>query len=390
MAILGRTGQAGPYGVSESPSLVVRRFAKTQRAIVIPTPRVSIVVPCRNEGPFIGRCLKSIALSDYPKTDLEVIVVDGMSKDGTRGIIDEYTRRYDWVRRIDNPKSIIPAAMNLGIDIARGAVIMKMDAHSTYDPRYITICMRYLDTHQADGVGGVLRIVPRRPSLVGRSIAASLSHVFGAGTSYFKTGVPRPRFVDAVGFGCYRREIFDEIGLYNEDLVRSSDADLNVRLRRAGHRLLLVPEAVAYYHAESNLVRYWRRNYADGLWVTYPLKFGSRVFSLRHLVPMVFVSTLIGVSGLILVSPLFLWVLGGISGAYLIANAIASVQVARTEHHPGLLLATPVAFFVRHVAHGLGCLVGLIRAYGERTNRLSRSPLATRTVVNRAGSKRVS
>ena len=350
--------------------------------------RVSIVIPCRNEEPFIGPCLESIVVSDYPKTDLEVLIVDGMSQDGTRAIIEEYTRRYEWVRRIDNPRGIIPVAMNLGIAAARGAVIMKMDAHSTYDPLYITICMRYLDTHRVDGVGGVLRTVPRRPSLAGRSIAASLSHVFGAGTSYFKTGVLRPRLVDAVAFGCYRRGVFEKVGLYNEDLVRSSDADLNVRLRQAGCRLLLVPEAVACYYAESNMARYWGRNYADGLWVTYPLKFGSRVFSLRHLVPMFFVSTLIGVTALTLLSPRFLWVLVGVLGSYAVASAVSSVQIAWAERSPGLLLAAPVAFAVRHVGHGLGCLVGLILAYARRASRVSVRP--RRADANDGRSKKAS
>ena len=357
---------------------------------MVPAVQVSIVMPCRNEEAFIGPCLDSIALSDYPKTDLEVLVVDGMSQDGTRAIIDEYTRRYEWVRRIDNPRGIIPVAMNLGISVARGVVIMKMDAHSTYDPRYITICMRYLDTHRVDGVGGVCRILPSRPSLAGRSIAASLSHVFGAGTSYFKTGVSQPRLVDAVAFGCYRRGVFEKIGLYNEELVRSSDADLNVRLRQAGCKLLLVPEAVVCYCAESNMTRYWGRNYADGLWVTYPLKFGRRVFSLRHLVPMFFVSTLIGVTALTLVWPLFLWVMAGILGAYALASAVSSTQVAWAERSPGLLLATPVAFAARHVAHGLGCLVGLIRAYGEGAARLSDPSTTPPTAVKGADSKKVS
>jgi glycosyltransferase involved in cell wall biosynthesis len=325
------------------------------------TPLVSIIIPCRNEEQFIGRCLDSILTNDYPQDKLEVLVVDGMSTDGTRQIIESYTHRFPWISRIDNPKQIIPAAMNLGIQHATAPVIMKMDAHSTYDPGYIGSCIKYLKEYGVDGVGGILITLPQKDTLVGQAIALSLSHAFGVGNSYFRTGASTPRYVDAVAFGCYRKELFQKIGLYNEDLVRSSDADMNVRLRGAGSRILLIPRAIAYYYAVSSLGKFWNHNFSDGFWVTYPLKFGRRIFSWRHLVPLAFVCSGIVVVALASLSSTFLWLLCALLGVYVAASGVFAVGTVWREKNIGLLFLLPIAFTMRHVAYGLGSLVGLAK-----------------------------
>jgi glycosyltransferase involved in cell wall biosynthesis len=101
-------------------------------------PHVSIVIPCRNEEDFIGPCLDSVVANDYPKDKLEVLVVDGMSQDGTREIVEEYANRYSCIRLLDSPKRITPAALSIGIARSSGEVIMRMDAHARFDREYIT------------------------------------------------------------------------------------------------------------------------------------------------------------------------------------------------------------------------------------------------------------
>mgnify|MGYP000353688095 CR=1 FL=1 len=324
------------------------------------TKYVSIIIPCRNEASLIDKCLDSIIGNDYPKAKLEILVVDGMSVDGTRDIVIDYCLRHSFIKLLDNPRKIIPVAMNIGIRQACGDIVMKMDAHSTYPKDYISKCVWYLLNYGADNVGGVSKIVPRGDTTLARAIAHALAHPFASGNAYVKVGSRKPRWADTAAFGCYRREVFDKIGLFNEELARGSDMDFNRRLRQAGGKILLVPGIVINYYADSDLKSFWRHNFSDGVWITYPLKFGSRPFSWRHLVPFAFVLSLIGSAVLTTFLSVFRWLFVGITSSYLMANLIASLHLALREKRMVYLGITPIIFATRHIAQGLGALVGLI------------------------------
>ena len=81
---------------------------------------ISIIIPCRNEKRFIEQCLLSVVANDYPKNRLQVLVIDGMSDDGTRGILSQFTENYPFIKMLDNPKKIVPFALNIGIGEAYG------------------------------------------------------------------------------------------------------------------------------------------------------------------------------------------------------------------------------------------------------------------------------
>lgn len=327
---------------------------------------VSIILPCYNEEQFIGRCLNSIIANDYPKDRLEVLVVDGMSKDGTRAVVKEYAKRYPFIKLLDNPKVIPAAAFNRGIASASGDLIMLMSAHSTYPKDYISNCVRYLLEHQADNVGGVVNIMPRGNTTIAKAIAHALAHPFASGNAYVKVGSRKPRWADTAAFGCYRREVFDKIGLFNEELAGGSDMDFNRRLRRAGGKILLVPGIVINYYADPDLKSFWRHNFSDGVWITYPLKYGSRPFSWRHLVPLAFVLSLIGSAVLATFLPVLRWLFVGISSSYLVANLIASLHLALREKRMVYLGTMPIIFATRHIAQGVGALLGLILVFVPR------------------------
>ncbi|MFQ5850698.1 MAG: glycosyltransferase family 2 protein [Candidatus Binatia bacterium] len=323
---------------------------------------VSIIIPCCNEERFIGECLDSIIGNEYPKDQLEVVVVDGMSEDGTRAIVEGYARRHAFIKLLDNPKKIIPAAMNIGSRHVRGEIIMKIDAHSTYERKYISKCVRFLTEYHADNVGGIWKIMPGGDTTVAKAIALALAHPFGSGNARIKIGSKKPRWADTAAFGCYRKEVFRKIGVWNEELAGSSDMDFNTRLKEAGGRILLVPEIAINYYADANVRAFWRHNFADGVWATYVLKFRSKASSSRHWIPLAFVSSLIGSAALSAGLPGFRWVFGSITGAYALANFGASVHIAMRERHLPYLVTMPIVFATRHMGHGLGALWGLVLA----------------------------
>ena len=306
---------------------------------------VSIVVPCLNEERFIKRCLESIIANDYPKEKLEVLVVDGYSKDKTREIVTEYSNKYSFIKLLDNEKVITPAAMNVGIKNAKGDIILKMDAHSVYEKDYISKCVKHLEESGADNVGGVLKSIPPNNTLGAKAIAVCLSHVFGAGNAYFRTGSDKPKEVDTVAFGCYKKEVFQKIGLYDERMTKSEDVELNYRLKKAGGKIMLFPDIKAlYYPSSDNLNSFFRHNFVDGIWATYPLKYGFRV-SLRHFLPLIFVAT-------ILIS---MW-------PYALVSLFFSAKVALDEKDWRLFFAMPLSFGARHIGYGLGSVMGLVKS----------------------------
>jgi glycosyltransferase involved in cell wall biosynthesis len=330
---------------------------------LLEVPFVSAIVPCRNEEDFIGKCIDSLIDCDYPKEYLEILIVDGMSTDETRQIIENYVQRNAFVHLLDNPKKILASAWNIGIRQSKGAIIMGLNAHAVFVPKYISLCVKYLREYKADYVGGRIRSLPREETLLGKSITFAVSHPFGVGNSYFRIGTPKPRWSDTAAFGGFRREIFDCIGLYNEELVRSQDIEFHYRLRKAGGKILLVPEMISDYFIRSKFnFSFIQYNFGNGYWVTYPLRYVENVVSWRHLIPMGFVTALLG-SALItpLVTPA-IWLSLSIAGSYAIADILAAFDIARKEKDVRYLMTMPVVFAALHLSYGLGSLVGIARA----------------------------
>ena len=324
---------------------------------------VSIIIPCRNEEKFIGKCLDSIIANDCPKDRFEILVVDGMSEDGTRGIVERHAKQYPFIRLLNNEKKITPAALNIGIKHAKGEIIMRMDAHTTYEKNYISKCVKYLNEYNADNVGGiVITFTGSNTNFIGKAITLALSNPFGVGNSYFRVGSKETRLVDTVPFGCYKKEVFEKIGLYDENLVRTSDMELNLRLKDAGGKIFLVPEIVSYYYARSDFKSFCKHNVGNGVWAIYPFKFVSHMpVSWRHLVPLAFVSSLIGSAALSVFSQIFLWLFLFIFGSYALANAYFSIKIAAKEKDFRYLFAMPLIFATLHIGYGLGSLWGLLK-----------------------------
>ena len=319
------------------------------------------MVPCRNEAGYIGPCLESIVRNDYPQHLLEVLVVDGMSTDGTREVIDDYARRYPNVRRLDNPRGITPCALNIGVRASAGQVIMRMDAHAEVQGDYIRRCVEALEDYGADNVGGIIRTLPRHDTLIGRAIAAAISHPFGVGNAYSRIHTKEPVWFEALFCGCYRAEVFTRVGLFNERLTRGQDMEFNLRLKHHGGRGLLVPTIVSTYYARSDVRSFLRHNWSNGVWAILPFADSAVTpVSWRHLVPLAFVTALLVLAGVAPLSFVAALLLVTVTGAYLSAATAAAASIAWRERRAGFLLVMPVVFALLHVPYGLGSIWGAV------------------------------
>lgn len=309
-------------------------------------PFVSVVILCRNESRFIRACLDSWIAQEYPKDRMEIIVADGMSEDGTREIVRQYEEAHSFLRMADNPGITAPCAFNVGIRNGKGDVFVFAGAHASYDAKHLAVCAQYLEEYGADVVGGALDTKPSAETLAARAIALVLSHPFGSGGAGFRTGTSMPVWTDTVFGGCYTRKIIEKTGFFNEDLTGSQDMEYNLRLRKAGGRILLVPGLRTAYYPKGTLRSFFRHNVRDGIWAILPLKIARVPLRPRHYIPLVFVVTL----------PLSIW-------PYLAASFFVSLKIARREGDWRLLGILPLVFAVRHIGYGLGSLKGIIMLF---------------------------
>jgi glycosyltransferase involved in cell wall biosynthesis len=318
---------------------------------------LTIIIPCRNEEGYIGACIESVLAQDYPRDQMEIIVADGMSEDKTAEIVRRYAREYPCVRLIDNPGKIVPTGLNACISQARGDIIMRLDAHNSYPSNYASLSVRHLKEENVDNVGGLWEVVPGGNGVLGEPIVSAFTSRFGAGNAHYKTGTDKARLVDTVPFGCYRREVFERIGLFDEDLVRNQDDEFNLRLRESGGRILLCPDISSRYHARDSLRKLSKMYFQYGYFKPLvALKVGA-IGTLRQLAPALLVLAVIlgAVAAAVFepVRPAF----AGMLLAYLLA--CLAFSVAARPGRISSVIMMPTIFAVIHFSYGLGYLKGI-------------------------------
>ncbi len=321
-------------------------------------PFITVIIPCRNEEKHIDKCLDSTVNTEYPKSKLEVLVMDGMSGDGTREKIKGFSGRWPFIRLMDNPKKTVPAALNIGIENAKGEIIIRLDAHSIYNKDYIPKCVKYLQEHDVDNVGGLWVILPGDNTYTAESIALAVSHFFGAGNAYYRIGSEKPRLVDTVPFGCYRKEVFNEIGVFDEDMIRNQDDELNMRLLKNGGKILLVPDIVSYYHARDTISKLGKMYFQYGYFKPLVALKTRGVFTFRQIMPPTLVASSITLGILSFAWKVFLWPFLLLLFLYVAANIFFSSSIAIRR---GLkyFFVLPSVFFTIHFGYGMGYIKGI-------------------------------
>ncbi len=320
-------------------------------------PFVSVILPCRDEAPFIERCLDSILASDY-SGPFEVIAADGMSTDGTRRLLDLRAAFDPRLRIIDNPERITPVALNRAIAASRGEIIVRFDAHAAMPPDYLRRSVDLLTTTGAANVGGVIHTLPQSEGPFSVPIVLALGSRFGVGDSQFRThsGDTGPRPADTVFGGAWKRGLFTRFGGFNEKLVRGQDMEFNLRLRRAGRIILLDPAIVCDYYARADLASFVTHNFSNGVWAVLPFGLSEIVpVRTRHLIPLVFVAALTASVAL----P-FPWSIA-VLAAYATANLGFSAAIALAHRRWSCLALLPVTFACLHLAYGLGSAWGCLQ-----------------------------
>ncbi len=340
-------------------------------------PLVSIVMPCRNERQKIKQSLTSAINQVAPPGGFEVIVADGLSDDGTRQILHTFENGTAKVRVVDNPGLIPATGLNAAIRVARGDVIVRMDAHAEYEPDYICRCVEVLGRTASDNVGGPART--KADTYVGRGVAAAYHSPFAVGGARFHN-VEYEGSVDTVTYGCWPRGTFERFGYFDEELGRNEDDEHNFRIIRGGGKVWQSSKIRSWYWPRSSLGTLFRQYMQYGYWKVRVIQKHKVPASWRHLVPGAFVLTLLllilvtslshvvpAVSGpgsdlgslsVALRAPVnfFLWSVLGLYGLCLLGASLATA--AKTEWK--LLPLLPPVFCCYHFGYGWGFLIGVV------------------------------
>jgi succinoglycan biosynthesis protein ExoA len=329
--------------------------------------KISIVIPCRNEAAHVRGFLDSALAQELDAgQEIEILIADGMSTDGTRELLAEYCATHSNVRVIDNPGKIVSTGLNAAIREAAGKVIVRMDGHTVYAPDYVRECVRALEESGADNAGGPW--CARGRGVLGAAIAAAFRSPFCAGGGKAHD-LDYQGEVDTVYLGCWRREVFDKAGMFDPELVRNQDDEFNFRMRRLGLRVWQSPRIRSIYTPRDSLSALFHQYAQYGFWKVAVIRKHRAMAAARHAVPALFVTSialLIAVAGIAALAGdarltrAAAWMLGIEGGLYAAACVAAALAFLRSLELRALV-AVPAAIATYHVSYGIGFVAGLLR-----------------------------
>lgn len=336
---------------------------------------ISIIVPCFNEERTIGLLLEAIAQQTIPLEQMEVVIADGLSTDRTREVIQEFQRAHPAlaISLVDNPRRIIPAAINTAIRHSRGETLLRLDAHCTPYPDYVERCQAALEAGRGANVGGVWEIRPfaapgKPPSAMARSIAIAAAHPLGVGDAFYRYAT-HAQAVDTVPFGAFRRSLVERIGGFDETLLTNEDYEFNVRVKQSGGVVWLDPEIRSVYFARPTLASLMKQYWRYGFWKAQMLRRYARTLRWRQALPPAFVASLVVLGLLSFWLPWARLLLLLQTSAYFLILLAVSIPLALSKKDLYLCLGLPLAIATMHLSWGAGNLAGLFnpgRKQGKR------------------------
>jgi succinoglycan biosynthesis protein ExoA len=324
-----------------------------------------VIVPCRNEIRDIRAFLDSVFRQELGQIEMEVLIADGMSDDGTRLVLDEFERKFPAIRVLDNPEQIVSTGLNRTIREAKGEIIIRMDAHSLYPQDYVRSCVEVLNETNAENVGGP--IFTRADGYLAEAIAYAFQTPFARGGAKFRD----PRYegpAETVTYGCWRKTTLDRVGLFDEKLIRTEDYDWNVRLISCGGKVWQSPKITSWYRPRANLSGLFRQYFQYGFWKVAVIRKHHRLATWRNLAPglcffggsvLLICVAAASIGGSVWWRNMFLVAWIALVGLYFTASFASAFSVARRKGWK-FLPFLPIVFSTYHLSYALGSLLALL------------------------------
>ena len=319
--------------------------------------KISFIIVAFNAAGSLNALLEDLLAQTIPHEQIEALLVDSASTDATRAIMLDFARNAPFeVKVLDNPKRWLASGINVALGAATGDAIIRLDAHARIPKDFLQKNLQALERGE-DIVGGC--VLGGAPSGAWESVLRTVdTSRFCGGAAPFRNG-GEARYVDTLAYALYRREVYDQVGLYDERLRRTEDNDMHYRMRKAGYRFYFSPDIVSYHAARATMRGQLRQKWGNGYWIGRTMRIQPRCFAPRHLIPALFVLALL--AGLLLL-PLSAWPLLLLLFAYLACDLVFAVRGALSQETGRLLalLTLPLLFPAVHVVYGVGTLAGLL------------------------------
>ena len=322
-------------------------------------PFVSALLVTKNEQSYIERAMLSLINQTYPKENYEIIIIDGESTDNTLQIVNELIEKYKTdsfdIKILNNSKHILSAGWNIGIKEAKGEYVVRIDAHAEADNDFIEKNVQTINKiEDAICVGG--RLTTKSIDGDDDIVSKVLSSPFGVGNSSFRVS-DKAGYADTAVYGLYKKEIFNQIGYFNEQYVRNQDIELHSRIREVGGKFYFNPEIHSIYYSRNTVKKMIKQALGNGKWNMVLLKNHSSAVRLRHLIPFAFVLFLIVTGALGFVWKYFWWLELGVMALYLLLGLIFGIKKTKRMSE---IIKMPFLFLILHVSYGVGYLEGIL------------------------------
>ena len=318
---------------------------------------ISIIIPIRNEINHIELLIKSIMSQNISIREIDLIFCDGQSTDGSKNYINKQIIKYNNIKLILNECQYMPHGFNKGLSIAKGDIIIVLGGHSLLETDYLQNCIKMLDKTGADCVGGSTTHIATE--IVGKAIVLAQSSLFGVGGVAFRSNSVKGQYVDTLAFGAYKRDVFEKLGGYDEELVRNQDDEFNFRLIQNGGKIWLDPSIQSKYYPRNSFIKLFKQYFQYGFYKIRVMQKRKGFASWRHLIPGLFVSS-------ILLSIIFYLINGNpfslkmIFIPYsIISLGFTLVSFFKSPKHILSSLLLPLTFFILHISYGLGFILGV-------------------------------
>ena len=316
---------------------------------------VSLVMAVRNEAKTLFKVLHSVQKQSYG--NFELIVCDGQSNDGTAAIVADFCYADPRIHLKVNDQRRTSHGLNMGIDAARGSIIVILSGHSELDPDFLRESVAALDETAADCVGGI--VIPCGKSFIRVCFSRILSSWFGTGGARFRYSV-QPGYVDTVAYGAYRRAVFQQLSGFREDLIRNMDIEFNSRLKKGGGKIYFSPKIRSYYQVRPSLKSFLGQAFGNGAWNVKTIYLVPHSLTWRHFIPFCFTAAFFVSTALTFLLPLGWIVFVAVLFPYSILDVWSSYKGARLERKLIFALVLPWLYFLFHLSYGLGSLFSLL------------------------------
>lgn len=318
---------------------------------------ISILCPCRNEAKNIKSFINNVFSFIQPNENYEVIIVDGMSDDGTRDILFNLQKKYTNLKVLDNPQRTVPHAMNIGIKHAQGEYIVRCDVRCIHPKSYLTDLLKLKEETGAENVGGVL--VPIGKTYIQKCIALAYKSPIAMGGALRDRGDYRGDN-DTVYGGCFKKDYLIKIGMYDEEMVRNQDDELSFRIRKNGGRIIQDGRIKIKYYPRDKFSKLFKQFLQYGYWKVAVLKKHPKQASIRHIIPSLFILILFFLFVGAFFSKTLLYILSIYLGGYILAIAFETLRLSIKDRNIKLWPGAFLAILIIHNSFGIGFIIGLI------------------------------